>query len=265
MRNLFASACRWFCAVLLCTGLAWAQDVTLTARVELLKSNKTTKAPEAENVVVWLVPEGGGVRPAAFQQNQIAQNHVSQNHVSQNQVSQVSSAQVPRLVQYNKTFEPHVLVVPVGSVVAFPNRDPFFHNVFSLFEGKRFDLGLYEAGTTRDVHFDKPGISYIFCNIHPEMSAAVIALDTPYYGISDARGQVVIANVPSGKYTLRVWYEAMPPETLKAMTREVTVSEASSTLGVLRLREANLSTTHKNLYGRDYDSPVPDSPAYERH
>ena len=240
-----ASACRWFCAVLLCTGLAWAQDVTLTARVELLKGSKPSKAPEAENVVVWLVPEGSEIRPAFHQ-----------DHLP---------AQVPRLVQYNKTFEPHVLVVPVGAVVAFPNRDPFFHNVFSLFEGKRFDLGLYEAGTTRDVHFDKPGISYIFCNIHPEMSAVVIALDTPYYGISDARGQVVIANVPSGKYTLRVWYEATPPETLKAMTREVTVSEASSTLGVLRLTEANLSTAHKNLYGRDYDSPVPDSPAYERH
>ncbi len=241
-----ASACRWFCAVLLCTGLAWAQDVTLTARVELLKGSKPAKVPEAENVVVWLEPEGGGVGPA-FQQNH------------------VPAVQIPRLVQYNKTFEPHVLVVPVGAVVAFPNRDPFFHNVFSLFEGKRFDLGLYEAGTTRDVHFDKPGISYIFCNIHPEMSAVVIALDTPYYGISDARGQVVIANVPSGKYTLRVWYEATPPETLKAMTHEVTVSEASSTLGVLRLTEANLSTAHKNLYGRDYDSPAPDSPAYERH
>ena len=246
MKNLSASACRWFCAVLLCTGFACAQDVTLTARVELLKGGKPTKAPEAENVVVWLVPEGAGIRPA-FQRNH------------------VPPVQVPRLVQYNKTFEPHVLVVPVGAVVAFPNRDPFFHNVFSLFEGKRFDLGLYEAGTTRDVHFDKPGISYIFCNIHPEMSAVVIALDTPYYGISDARGQVVIANVPSGKYTLRVWYEATPPETLKAMTREVTVSEASSTLGVLRLTEANLSTAHKNLYGRDYDSPAPDSPAYERH
>jgi len=241
-----ASICRWFCAVLLYMGAAWAQDVTLTARVELLKGGKPTKAPEAENVVVWLMPEGGGTRPAFHQ-----------NHVP--------PVQVPRLVQYNKTFEPHVLVVPVGSVVAFPNRDPFFHNVFSLFEGKRFDLGLYEAGTTRDVHFDKPGISYIFCNIHPEMSAVVIALDTPYYGISDARGQVVIANVPSGKYTLRVWYEATPPETLKAITREVTVTEASSTLGVLRLTEANLSTAHKNLYGRDYDSPAPDSPAYERH
>lgn len=251
MKNLFVSACRWFCAGLLCTGLACAQDVTLTARVELLKGGKPAKAPEAENVVVWLVPEGGGVSPV-FHQNQVPP-------------AQVPAAQFPRLVQYNKTFEPHVLVVPVGAVVAFPNRDPFFHNVFSLFEGKRFDLGLYEAGTTRDVHFDKPGISYIFCNIHPEMSAVVIALDTPYYGISDARGQVVIANVPSGKYTLRVWYEATPPEILKAMTREVTVSEASSTLGVLRLKEANLSTAHKNLYGRDYDSPAPDSPAYERH
>jgi hypothetical protein len=158
-----------------------------------------------------------------------------------------------------------VLVVTVGSVVAFPNHDPFFHNVFSLFEGKRFDLGLYEAGSTRDVHFDKPGISYIFCNIHPEMSAVVIALDTPFYGISDSRGQVVIANVPSGKYTLRVWYESALPETLKAMTREVTVSEDSSTLGVLRLAEANLPTTHKNLYGRDYESPAPNTPAYDRH
>lgn len=242
---------------LLCVGFARAQDVTLTARVELIKGNKTAKAPEAENVVVWLVPEGGGAGPAAFHQSRVAQNHIA--------TAQIATAQVPRLVQHNKTFEPHVLVVLVGSVVAFPNRDPFFHNVFSLFEGKRFDLGLYEAGTTRDVHFDKPGISYIFCNIHPEMSAVVIALDTPYYGISDSRGQVVIANVPSGKYTLRVWYEATPPETLKAMTREVTVSEASSTLGVLRLTEATLSTAHKNLYGRDYDSPVPDSPAYERH
>ena len=123
-------------------------------------------------------------------------------------------AQRPRLVQRNKSFDPHLLIVPVGSVVAFPNRDPFFHNVFSLFEGKRFDLGLYEAGSTRDVHFDKTGISYIFCNIHPEMSAVVVALDTPYYGISDRHGQVVISGVPSGKYVLRVWHESALPETL---------------------------------------------------
>jgi plastocyanin len=220
---------------------AGAQEVTLTARVELINGDKTGKSQESGNVVVWLVPASGAVK-AAF--------HQTQN---------------PRLDQRNKSFEPHVLVVPIGSVVAFPNHDPFFHNVFSLFEGKRFDLGLYEAGSSRGVHFDKPGISYIFCNIHPEMSAVVIAVDTPYYGISDPRGQVVIANVPSGKYTLRVWYETALPEALKAMTREVTVSDASSTLGVLRLAEANAPTTHQNLYGRDYDSPAPDSPPYVRH
>ena len=64
--------------------------------------------------------------------------------------------------------------------------------VFSLFEGKRFDLGLYEAGTTRVVHFDRVGVSYIFCNIHPEMSAVVLALKTPYYGISNAAGKIVL-------------------------------------------------------------------------
>jgi plastocyanin len=236
------SGCRWVCVALLTVNFGWAQEVTLTARVELLNTGKVEKSRESGNVLVWLVPASGAVKAAPPQQ-----------------------AQKPRLDQRHKSFEPHVLIVPVGSVVAFPNHDPFFHNVFSLFEGKRFDLGLYEAGSARDVHFDKPGISYIFCNIHPEMSAVVVALDTPYYGISDSRGQVVIANVPSGKYTLRVWYESALPETLNAMTREVTVSEASSTLGVLRLAEANLPATHKNLYGRDYESPAPNTPAYDRH
>jgi plastocyanin len=232
---------RWIGIPLLCAGLAYAQEVTLTARVDLVNGEKGAKAHEADNVVVWLTPAADAANPVAL-----------------------SQAQRPRLIQRNKTFDPHVLVVPVGSVVAFPNHDPFFHNVFSLFEGKRFDLGLYEAGSTRDVHFDKPGISYIFCNIHPEMSAVVVALDTPYFGISDRQGQVVIANVPSGRYTLRVWYESTLPETLKMMTREVTVSEGTSTLGVLRVTEANLPTAHKNLYGKDYDSPSPDSPAYDR-
>jgi plastocyanin len=229
-------------AVLLCSSFVRAQDVTLTARVELVNVDKTAKAHDSGRVVIWLTPEAGITKPIAFH-----------------------PAQSPRLVQKNKSFEPHVLVVPVGAVVAFPNRDPFFHNVFSLFEGKRFDLGLYEAGSTRDVHFDKPGISYIFCNIHPEMSAVVVALDTPYYGISDVRGQVVIPNVPGGKYTLRVWYESALSDTLKAMTREVTVAESTSTLGVFRLAEVSAPAPHKNLYGRDYDSPTPDNPAYDRH
>src|SRR5438045_5108518 len=111
------------------------------------------------------------------------------------------SAQRLTLTQKGKMFEPHLLVVQVGSVVDFPNRDPFFHNVFSLFDGKRFDLGLYEAGSSRDVRFNKPGISYIFCNIHPEMSAVVISLDTPYYALASPEGELVVPHVPPGKYT----------------------------------------------------------------
>ena len=227
---------RWFLLMILGSSLASAQQVTLTARVAW----EDAKKHEAGNVVVWLAPEEGAAR----------------------QTAEAAPAQKPSLIQRNKSFEPHVLVVPVGSIVAFPNHDPFFHNVFSLFDGKRFDLGLYEAGSTRDVHFDKPGISYIFCNIHPEMSAVVIALDTPYYGVSDQRGQVVIPNVPSGRYSLRVWYEDALPETLKAMTREITISESSSTLGLLRLRDDGTPQGHKNLYGQDYNQAAPDNPAY---
>ena len=117
------------------------------------------------------------------------------------------------------------------NAVEFPNRDPFFHNVFSLFEGKRFDLGLYEAGTTRSVHFDHAGVSYIFCNIHPEMSAAVIALKTPYYAISNAAGSLSIPDVPPGRYQMQVWYEGSSPEALKRLTREITLNPGRFCLG----------------------------------
>jgi plastocyanin len=230
----------WPLLLLVCTGLVCAENVTVTARVALVNGADSGQSHEAGNVVLWLTPTAETPDfPAA------------------------EAMQRARLAQHNKSFEPHVVVVPVGSVVAFPNHDPFFHNVFSLFEGKRFDLGLYEAGTTRDVHFDKRGISYIFCNIHPEMSAVVVAVDTPYYGISDQRGQVVISNVPPGRYVLHLWYEAALPESLKNLDRDVTISENTSTLGLLRLTEVALPQGHKNLYGRDYDPPVPDNPAYE--
>lgn len=218
-----------------------AQETTLTARVALVGDAKKNKAHDASNVVLWLTPsDGATVAPAPVRQ----------------------SFPLPRLIQKNKSFEPHVLVVRVGSLVEFPNRDPFFHNVFSLFDGKRFDLGLYEAGTTRNVLFDKPGISYIFCNIHPEMSAVVMALNTPYYGISDRQGQVIIPAVAPGHYTLRIWYEATLPERLNAMAREVTISESTSTLGMFQLPASSLPEEHKNMYGRDYPPPSPDSPAY---
>src|SRR5882724_88559 len=141
-------------------GLGWAQQVTVTGRVAWSGVRRGRKY-DASQVVVWLTPVGTSSE------------------------SKQAPGPPPKLVQKSKSFSPHLLIVPVGSTVEFPNRDPFFHNVFSLFEGKRFDLGLYEAGTSRIVHFDRAGISYIFCNIHPEMSAVVITLPTPFYGVSD--------------------------------------------------------------------------------
>jgi plastocyanin len=173
------------------------------------------------------------------------------------------SAQPPRLVQKNKSFTPHLLVVPVGTGVEFPNHDPFFHNVFSLFDGKRFDLGLYEAGSQRVVHFDRPGISYVFCNIHPEMSAVVIALNTKRYAISDASGQIRIADVPLGRYRMHVWNEHALPEALAELTRNVTVAGDAASLGTLRIAEnVDATEAHKNKYGRDYDPADPTNPVY---
>jgi plastocyanin len=231
-----------FCTVLMCSGLSFAQDVDLTGRVTFISPTQETKTRDADKVVLWLTPIAGAA-PAAT----------------------LPTVSRPRLTQKNKSFEPHVLIVPVGSVVEFPNRDPFFHNVFSLFDGKRFDLGLYEAGSTREVRFDKPGISYIFCNIHAQMSAVVIALDTSYYTVSNAHGEVVIPKVPAGRYVLHVWYEGAPPDSLKTLSREITVSQDLSTLGVLRLTEVALPRTHKNKYDREYEPSAPiDSPGYQQ-
>jgi plastocyanin len=162
------------------------------------------------------------------------------------------------LLQKNKKFSPHVLVVPVGSVVQFPNADPFFHNVFSQFDGRRFDLGLYEAGSTRGVTFGKEGISYIFCNIHPEMSAVVIALFTPFNAVGDPLGAFRIQNVPPDDYLLQVWVQGADPADLKALARRVHISPGHTDLGVISLsRPPHPSSSHTNKYGKDYDTREP--------
>jgi hypothetical protein len=114
------------------------------------------------------------------------------------------------------------------------------------------------------VQFDKPGISFIFCNIHAQMSAVVIAVATPYYAISDVRGEISIPDVPPGRYQMQVFHSSVSPETLRAFSREITVSPGDTTLGNVTLAESDVTVAHKNKYGRDYDRPEPDSPAYAR-
>ena len=222
-------------------GSAYGQLNTVSAHVEI--RGKPNSKPEKgdmaradlSDVVLWLTPLD---RPAP----------------------EVALTQQPRkrlqLTQKNKSFQPHVLVVPAGSTVDFPNRDPFFHNVFSLFDGKRFDLGLYEAGASNSVRFDRLGVSFLFCNIHPEMSAVVIAVDTPYHGVSDRAGKITIPNVPDGKYKMHVWYERSLPEDLRTLMRIVSMSSTSRGLGTISVPvNPNFSAAHKNKYGQDYIPP----------
>jgi hypothetical protein len=160
------------------------------------------------------------------------------------------------LLQKNRTFMPHLQVVPIGSVVQFPNADPFFHNVFSRFDGKSFDLGLYEAGSTKSVTFSRSGISYIFCNIHPEMSAVVISLSTPLYAIADATNSLTIRNVPPGNYVMRLWVEGAVPPSLQGLPREIKVSSGMNDLGNISIPIAT-NETHTNEFGRPYDRQPP--------
>ena len=109
------------------------------------------------------------------------------------------------LDQRQLQFKPHVLAVAVGTRVEMPNSDRVFHNVFSFHDGKRFDLGLYPVGTARTVTFDRPGLSRIFCNIHPNMAAYVLAVDSAYFAVTDVQGEFAIANVPPGPHTYHAW------------------------------------------------------------
>ena len=94
------------------------------------------------------------------------------------------------------------------------------------------------------------------------MSAAVIALKTPYYAVSDASGMLNIPSVPAGRYQMQVWYEGSSPETLKKLTREITISATESRLGTVRVPEDIPVSNHKNKYGRDYDSPTTKNSEY---
>jgi hypothetical protein len=211
-----------------------AQGVDVTAHVVVLdKDGKATahkNNPSSAEVVVWLTPMQPDSRPAT-----------------------VGHPGPFRLVQKNKMFTPHLLVVPKGSSVEFPNEDPFFHNVFSLFNGKRFDLGLYESGTSRAVRFDREGMSYIFCNIHPEMGAVVLALSTPYYAVSTASGAIDIHDVPPGNYRLHTWSETAKSVSSADAERVVQVGTTPAHLDEVTMQEvASPMENHKNKFGDDY-------------
>jgi plastocyanin len=107
--------------------------------------------------------------------------------------------------QENITFAPHVLIVPVGANVTFPNMDKVRHHVYSFSKPKTFELKLYGREQARSVVFDKPGVVAIGCNIHDQMSGYVVAVDTPYAATTEAGGRAMLANIPDGAAMLTIW------------------------------------------------------------
>ncbi len=105
-----------------------------------------------------------------------------------------------------KNFDPPLLIVPIGSSVAFPNNDPIRHNVYSATPGAAFDLGFYGEGESRDHVFDQPGLVVVNCNVHHVMQAQVLVLPTDYHTRADANGSFRLAELPAGRGVLHFWH-----------------------------------------------------------
>jgi plastocyanin len=152
------------------------------------------------------------------------------------------------IAMHDKQYVPHVRVVPAGSPVAFPNQDPFRHNVFSNSSAGPFDLGLTSRGGASQNVFRRTGVYAIYCNIHARMSAFVVAVPTSYYGQPGADGTFTLPSVPAGRYVLHAWHER-GGETTQSV--EVPAGGLEGLVVVLDARGYR-AEPHRNKFGLEY-------------
>jgi plastocyanin len=230
----------WRSVILFSLSLLPAQaagPATVSGRFELTDSRERSVRQRGNfsGVVVWLEPVGRASPPPMAPRR-------------------------AQMLQKNKEFQPHVLAIPVGSTVDFPNADPIFHNAFSNFSGQVFDIGLYPPGSSRAEVFHHAGIVRVFCNIHPTMTAVIAVLPTPWFATSSASGEFRIDGVPPGDYDLQVFHERTLPETLKGLGRRIAVPPGGVTLPRIAISETGfLPTPHLNKHGRPYPPATSDS------
>lgn len=155
---------------------------------------------------------------------------------------------VPKLAQRDRTFQPSVLPVTAGQTVAFPNDDPYFHNVFSLSPTRQFDLGQYRQGETRTRAFPKAGIVEVFCNIHPQMAATILVLPNRRWAVTDKSGAFRIDGVPPGNWQLFAYSRFAD----KPLRQNVTVAAGNTLRLDLRLDEVRTDQPHTNKFGQPY-------------
>ena len=181
------------------------------------------QAKDVGNTVVYLTPAGGGAATPA-------------------------PPDTVRIAMRERTFLPRVRAVRAGGAVAFPNEDPFSHNVFSNAEPGPFDLGLYRRGRSRAQRFAHPGVYAIYCNIHARMAAYVVAVATPHYAVAAPDGRFALPNVPAGSYVLHAWHERGG-----IVARALTVG-AEGLTGVRLALDASpfVAVPHRNKFGAAY-------------
>src|SRR5262245_43510917 len=220
-RPFARAASRVACALILIAAvappLAPSPSDFLEGVIELVEKAETV--PGAGGAVVWYEPEGGAPHAA------------------------------PRTAQIGtreKRFLPRVTVVAPRSTVAFPNHDPIFHNVFSVSAGNRFDLGRYREGETRSTRLDKPGLVRVYCNVHEQMVAYVLVVESAFHAVADEAGRFRLDGLPPGRGTLVVWHE-------RAGTRRIPTAIPAAESPRIRL-DATVARgeSHLNKFGRPY-------------
>jgi plastocyanin len=161
-------------------------------------------------------------------------------------------AQAFTMTTRSKTFLPHVMAVPTGSTINFPNEDPIAHNLFSLTPGNTFDLGLYRKGAGKAHKFEAPGVVNVYCNVHPNMSAVVHVMTTPYYGFADTQGNYSF-DIPAGKYRVTAWNEQGG-----SASQEIEIGTDGKVAGLNLLTidgRTFRASQHKNKFGQTYREP----------
>lgn len=126
--------------------------------------------------------------------------------------------------QRGAEFQPYVTVVQVGSAVDFPNHDTVRHHVYSFSAPKRFEIKLYSGKPGQPIVFDRPGEVVIGCNIHDWMEAWVLVVETSYFAKTAANGRAALAELPAGRYRLRLWH---PLQKVAAPVREIELGKAA--------------------------------------
>jgi plastocyanin len=110
------------------------------------------------------------------------------------------------VAQQNLQFRPFLTIVPVGADVSFPNLDPTKHHVYSFSAAKKFELKLFARDQSRTVHFDKPGVVALGCNIHDQMSAFIVVTDSAWTARTNAQGMIAFADAPNAPARLTIWH-----------------------------------------------------------